>query len=62
MAQGSRVTVEDIETGEKETKVIKDDWIVVCDGRYYPSNFTTYANGTAVITVKREAADPEEDR
>lgn len=49
---GTRVTCEDIETGESETQVIEDDWVMVCDGKYEITHINSFANGTAVVTVK----------
>lgn len=49
-----RVTVEDLATGEKESADILDDYILICAGSYYQDGIQVYANGTHVITVKKE--------
>lgn len=50
--KGTRVTSEDIETGEREEVVITDNWVVVCDGKYELVHVNSFSNGTVVITVK----------
>jgi hypothetical protein len=51
---GTRVTCEDVETGESESEVIENDYLVVCDGDRYIDGIQIYSGtGTAVITVKR---------
>lgn len=50
---GTRVTCRDLETGEEETAEIKDDYIIVTDGRCYLDGVQVYANGTVVLTIKR---------
>lgn len=50
-----RVTVEDTETGETETCEIKDDYILVCAGRYHLAHTNLYPqSGTVQLTVKIE--------
>lgn len=50
-----RVTVEDIETGETEIREIKDDYILVCAGRYHLTHTNLYPrSGTVQLTVKVE--------
>jgi len=49
---GTRVTCEDLETGESEITVLKDDWLIICDGKYELAHVNQFSNGTAVITVK----------
>jgi len=51
--KGIRVTVENLETGEKESREIRNDWMVICDGEYDVHSINKYANGTAQITVKK---------
>ena len=53
---GTAVTARDLATGESETNEIRDDYVIVTDGRCYVSGTTVYANGTHVITVKKERA------
>lgn len=48
-----RVTVEDLETGESESAVIEDDYILTCAGSCYLHHTNVFAeNGTHVLTVK----------
>lgn len=54
---GTSVTCTDIATGEKETKVIRDDWMLITDGDAFVTYSTRYQNGTVVLTIKREKAD-----
>lgn len=54
-----KVTVEDLETGEKDEATIWDDYILVCAGNRYQDSVQTFGNGTHVITVKVEK-DKEE--
>ena len=51
--KGTRVTREDLTTGESESAVIENGWIVVCDGDRYLAGVQHRGNGTAVVTVKR---------
>lgn len=53
---GSEVTVRDLLTGESETNEIHNDYVIVTDGRCYVAGTTVYANGTHVVTIKREKA------
>ncbi|HEX4521636.1 MAG TPA: hypothetical protein VH063_18825 [Gaiellaceae bacterium] len=54
--EGTRVTCEDIATGETESKVIKDDYMVITDGRMEIAAMQFYGNGTVQITLKRKAS------
>jgi hypothetical protein len=47
-----KVTVTDLGTGDSESAVITDDYVLTCAGSCYMANVTAYANGTHVITVK----------
>jgi hypothetical protein len=49
---GTRVTAQDIGTGDAESRVIKDDYSLVTDGDCYVHGVVAYRNGTHVITVK----------
>lgn len=53
---GTRVTCEDIETGESETTVIENDYVVVTDGNRYVHDVRWHQGGTVVITIKRSEA------
>lgn len=59
---GTEVTCRDLLTGESETQTIKNDWIIICDGAYDLHHVSSYANGTAVITVKRTRPVDVEDK
>ena len=48
----TRVTAEDVETGEKETVEITDNYVLIREGSAYISSVVRHANGTHVITIK----------
>lgn len=50
--KGIRVTCTDLDTGESESQVIHDDYVLVCAGSCYRHHVQAHANGTHVITVK----------
>jgi hypothetical protein len=47
-----RVTAEDLGTGDSESIIITDDYVLTCAGTAYLAHVQAYANGTHVITVK----------
>lgn len=49
---GTRVTCEDIATGEFESRTIENDYVLVTDGTCYEASIQAYRNGTHVITIK----------
>ena len=50
---GIRVTCTDIDTGDTETRVIEDDYVVICDGNKYVGGVSAYPKaGTVVVTIK----------
>jgi hypothetical protein len=49
---GIRVTVEDLETGDGESVVIADDYVVTTAGSCYVAHTQAYANGTHILTIK----------
>lgn len=51
---GTRVVSTDLGTGESEERVIVNDWCVIVDGQWYVYSAQGYANGTAVITLKKQ--------
>ena len=53
-AKGIKVTVEDLETGEKAEETIWNDYILITAGNRFQDSVVTYSNGTHVITVKVE--------
>lgn len=55
MKKGTRITCEDLETGETETQTIVDDYCLVVDGRMFIAGLQTYANGTVQVTLKKKA-------
>lgn len=50
-----RITVTDTENGDTETQEITDDYVVIVAGSYYLAHANKHANGTHVLTIKREA-------
>lgn len=50
---GTRVTCEDITTGESESVIIQDNYILVTDGLCELTYEQHHANGTVVLTIKR---------
>lgn len=52
--KGIRVTVKDLETGEEETREITNDYLILTAGDYYVAHINAHANGTHVLTVKRD--------
>jgi hypothetical protein len=46
------VTARDLGTGDSETIVISDDYVLTCAGSAYLHHVQAYANGTHVITVR----------
>lgn len=49
-----KVTVSDPESGEVlESRVIVNDYLVLCAGDRYVSGVNAHGNGTHVVTVKR---------
>ena len=56
-----RITVEDLETGETETRTIENDWVLICHGNKYLANTSVYpTKGTAVLTVKTDQVGESE--
>ena len=51
--KGVRVTATDLETGESESVVIDNDYVLICAGDHYQSEVQRHANGTTVLTVER---------
>jgi hypothetical protein len=48
-----RVTTEDLETGQKETAEITDDYVLVTAGSCYLAHTNAYARtGTHILTIK----------
>lgn len=51
---GTRVTCTDVDTGESETAVVTNDYVVICDGDTYLDGIQAYPkSGTVVLTIKR---------
>ena len=53
---GTRVTCEDLETGESDSAVVRNNWMVVTDGDCEVTSEQHYGNGTSVLTIKRPLA------
>lgn len=47
-----KVTVTDLDTGDSESAVVTDDYILTCAGSCHLAHVATYANGTHVLTIK----------
>lgn len=47
-----KVTAEDLGTGDSESIVITDGYVLTCAGTAYLAHVQAYANGTRVITIK----------
>ena len=57
MTKGTRITCEDIATGESESKVIVDDYCLVTDGLMEVTYMQVYANGTVQMTLKKREVE-----
>jgi hypothetical protein len=55
--KGILVTVKDLETGETDSRVIWNDYVVVAVGDHYMDNTQIHSNGTVVVTIKRNRGD-----
>jgi hypothetical protein len=54
----TRVTCTDLVTGESESQDIRDDYVLVTDGRCYLAHVQTYPkSGTTVLTLKMYAKE-----
>lgn len=51
--EGTKVTAVDLKTGEEESTVIKDNYVLTTDGDCYLDGYQAYKNGTVVLTIKR---------
>jgi len=57
MSVGTRVTCEDLATGDSDSAVIENDYVIVVDGNRYVDGIVAYPkSGTVVVTIKRRAA------
>lgn len=54
---GIKVTVEDEETGESNSASIWNDYVIVVAGNTYVAHREIHANGTTVLTIKKDKAD-----
>lgn len=62
MADPIKVTVSDPETGEVfESRILDNDFMVLCAGNRYLDGVQAHANGTQVLTVKRRWEDEEQE-
>ena len=51
--KGIRVTVEDLSTGETQTRVVWDDYFLLTAGSAYLSSYDAYpTSGTVILRVK----------
>jgi pyruvate/2-oxoglutarate dehydrogenase complex dihydrolipoamide dehydrogenase (E3) component len=52
-----KVTVSDPATGEVlGEQVVENDYVVICAGNRYVAHTNAHANGTHVLTIKRDQA------
>ena len=56
---GINVTATDVDTGESDSVVIENDYVLICDGTCTMS-VQAHANGTHVITIKGRSAAGED--
>lgn len=49
---GTRVTAQDLDSGQVESRVIKDDYNLVTDGDCYLASVQKHEDGTHVVTIK----------
>ena len=56
--KGIRVTIEDLETGESESREVLNDYIIICQGTCYVSAEQMWASGTHQLTVKGRKPSP----
>ncbi len=55
--KGIRVTVEDLETGERDEKVVRaGDYLLLTVDPCYVHYTSAFANGTHVVTIKGRTA------
>lgn len=60
MADPIKVTVSDPATGEVlESRILDNDFMVLCAGNRYIDSVQAHGNGTQVLTVKRRWEDEE---
>lgn len=52
MSGWTRITVEDMDTGEKEVIEIKDDYVLIRTGECYLAHTNIYSTGTHILTIK----------
>ena len=53
-----KVTVSDPTTGEiLGEQIVENNYVVICAGDRYLAHTTAHANGTHVLTIKREDTD-----
>ena len=62
-AKGIQVTVTDLDTGDTDTRVIWDDYVLVCAGSCYQHSVQAIGmtGATHVLTVKGRKPTPEGD-
>lgn len=55
MPKAVKVTITDPETGEQlADQVIENDYVIITAGDRYVAHTNAHANGTHVLTIKRE--------
>lgn len=58
MGSRLKVTVEDLDTGDTETRVLENDWMVIVGDPWEIASLNAYGNGTTQLTIKRMAQEP----
>ena len=54
--KGVRVTVEDLNTGQSESVIVKDNWVITTQGTCDVTSRQEYPkSGTTVLTIKKRA-------
>jgi hypothetical protein len=51
-SEGTKVTAQDVATGDNESVVIVNDYVCTTDGTCHVAHVQAFANGTHVLTIK----------
>jgi len=52
--KGVEVTIKQLPDGHVETTTVHNGWLIITEGRSYVANEVEHADGTVVLTIKRE--------
>ena len=50
--EGTRVTAQDVATGDNDSIVIVNDYVCITDGTCHIAHVQSFANGTHILTIK----------